>query len=194
MDTNGNEEDGDQSKEDDGVHQDGCTTGLHVAELHHPVPAGQLEEQPQRQHHEQHHRHQHRTPVRHQITRPLHLLALSYIIPQRERNTESRVITIFLVSAKRPTHSYGEMCVSVDGSDLLGQLQLTFFASIHGNQESYALTHGNTGIPAKRKKMMNVAKLMRVKRYVKVEKEQQEQYQDDRSTEGLNEFLKKKVQ
>ncbi|KAK3043228.1 hypothetical protein RJ639_002471 [Escallonia herrerae] len=88
MDTNGNEEDGDQSKEDDGVHQDGCATGLHVAKLHHPVPAGQLEEQPRRQHHEQHHRHQHRTPVRHQNTRPLHLLALSYIMPQRERNRE----------------------------------------------------------------------------------------------------------
>ncbi|KAK2979682.1 hypothetical protein RJ640_027262 [Escallonia rubra] len=64
---------------------------------------------------------------------------------------------------------------------------------VQGNQESYDRTHDSIDIPAERKKMTNVSKLIRVKRCVKVGKEQQEQYQDDGSTEGLDEFLQKEM-
>ncbi|WOK97441.1 hypothetical protein Cni_G06149 [Canna indica] len=68
VDANGDEEDGDETEEDDGVDEYGDAAGLEVAELHHPVPPRQLKQQPRRQQHEQHHRYHHRPPVRHSLS------------------------------------------------------------------------------------------------------------------------------
>lgn len=65
MDSNGDEEDGDQTEVDDGVDQYGDPTCLEVAELHQPPIPRQLEQQSRRQQHEQHHRYHHRPPIRH---------------------------------------------------------------------------------------------------------------------------------
>lgn len=46
MNTNGNEKDGDESKEDNGVDQYGDPASPHVAEVHHSAVARQLEQQP----------------------------------------------------------------------------------------------------------------------------------------------------
>jgi len=51
MNTNGNEKDGDESKEDNGVNQYGDPASPHVAEVHHSAVARQLEQQPWCQHH-----------------------------------------------------------------------------------------------------------------------------------------------
>lgn len=65
VDTNGDDEDGDEAEEDDGVDEDGDAAGLHVGELHRPLVARQLKQQPRRQQHEQHHPYHHWPPVRH---------------------------------------------------------------------------------------------------------------------------------
>lgn len=44
MDTNSNEKDGDEAEEDDGMNQDGDSTGLHVPKLHHSAPCWQLKQ------------------------------------------------------------------------------------------------------------------------------------------------------
>lgn len=64
MDADGDDEDGEEAEEDDGVDEDGDGAGGHVAELQHPRPRRQLEQQARRQHHEQDHRHDDRAPVR----------------------------------------------------------------------------------------------------------------------------------
>ncbi|KAK3020559.1 hypothetical protein RJ639_046909 [Escallonia herrerae] len=65
VDADGNEEDGDEAKVDDGVDKDRNPARLHITELHHsPLPRN-LIQQPWRQQHEQHHRHHHRPPIRH---------------------------------------------------------------------------------------------------------------------------------
>lgn len=62
----GDEEDGGEGEEDDGVDEDGGAAGLEVAELDEAAALGrQLQQQPRREQHEQHHRHHHRAPVRH---------------------------------------------------------------------------------------------------------------------------------
>ncbi|KAA8530095.1 hypothetical protein F0562_004804 [Nyssa sinensis] len=53
VDTNSNEEDGDEAKVDDGVDEDGDAAGLHVGKLHRSALTGKLEQQPRRQQHEQ---------------------------------------------------------------------------------------------------------------------------------------------
>lgn len=45
MNSNSNEEDGDEAKEDDGVDKNRNSTGLEVAKLHNPVPPWKLKEQ-----------------------------------------------------------------------------------------------------------------------------------------------------
>ncbi|OWM76220.1 hypothetical protein CDL15_Pgr009866 [Punica granatum] len=81
MDTKGDEEDGGEAEEDDGVDEDGRTAGLHVAELHHPPLPRQLKQQPRAQQHEQHHRYNHRSPVRHlSISLPLRFLLASLLL------------------------------------------------------------------------------------------------------------------
>lgn len=65
MNPDGNEEDGDEAEEDDGVDQYWDATRLHVPEVDYPVVPGQLEQQPRAQQHEQHHRDHHRPPIRH---------------------------------------------------------------------------------------------------------------------------------
>lgn len=65
VDADGDDEDGEYDKEEDGVHEDGDAAGVHVAELDHPRPRRDLEQQPRRQQDEQDHRHDHRAPIRH---------------------------------------------------------------------------------------------------------------------------------
>lgn len=67
MNAYGDEEDGDETKEDNGVDKYRQSTGLHVPKLHHPVPPRQLKQQPRTQQHEQHHRYHHRSPIRHTL-------------------------------------------------------------------------------------------------------------------------------
>lgn len=64
MDADGDDEDGEEAEEDDGVDEDGDGAGGHVAELDDPRPRGELEQQPRRQHHEEDHRHDDGAPVR----------------------------------------------------------------------------------------------------------------------------------
>lgn len=61
----GEDEDGGEAEEDDGVDEDGHTAGLQVTELHHPALGRKLEQQPRREQHEEHHSHKHRPPVCH---------------------------------------------------------------------------------------------------------------------------------
>lgn len=42
MNANGNEEDGDEAKEDDRMNGDGNWTRLKIVELHHPIPSRKL--------------------------------------------------------------------------------------------------------------------------------------------------------
>jgi len=64
----GDEEDGGEREEEDGVDEDGGAAGLEVAELHEAAALGrQLQQQARRQQHEQHHRHHHGPPVRHPL-------------------------------------------------------------------------------------------------------------------------------
>lgn len=73
----GDEEDGREGEEDDGVDEDGGAAGLEVAELDEAAALGrQLQQQPRREQHEQHHRHHHRAPVRH-LAHSLLLLPLA---------------------------------------------------------------------------------------------------------------------
>lgn len=64
---NGDEEDGNETKEDDGVNHNGGDACVHVTELNHSIPTRYLKQQPRRQHHEQYHRYQYRTPIRHPL-------------------------------------------------------------------------------------------------------------------------------
>ena len=57
VDANGNEEDGDETKEDDSVNQDSDAARLHGGKLDHPSPPRNLTQQPWCQQHKQHHRH-----------------------------------------------------------------------------------------------------------------------------------------
>jgi hypothetical protein len=68
----GDEEDGGEGEEDDGVDEDGGAAGLEVAELHEaPALGRQLQQQARREQHEQHHRHHHGAPVGHISSRAL---------------------------------------------------------------------------------------------------------------------------
>ena len=64
MDADGYHHDGEYAEVEDGVDEDGEGAGAHVAELHHPDPRRQLEQEPRRQQDEQHHRHDDRPPIR----------------------------------------------------------------------------------------------------------------------------------
>ena len=46
MHADGDDDEGEDAEEDDGVDEDGDGAGGHVAELHHPGPRRQLEQQP----------------------------------------------------------------------------------------------------------------------------------------------------
>lgn len=65
MNTNGNEEYGDESEVDDGVDQYGYSARLHVCKFHRSAIAWQLEQQPWRQQHKQHHSYHHWPPICH---------------------------------------------------------------------------------------------------------------------------------
>ncbi|CAD6225987.1 unnamed protein product [Miscanthus lutarioriparius] len=64
MDADGYRHDGEYTEVEDGVDEDSEGAGAHVAELHHPDPRRQLEQEPRRQQDEQHHRHDDRPSVR----------------------------------------------------------------------------------------------------------------------------------
>ena len=64
MDADGDDDDGEDAEVEDGVDEDGERAGAHVAELHHPEPRRQLEQEPRRQQDEQHHRHDDGPPIR----------------------------------------------------------------------------------------------------------------------------------
>jgi len=64
VDADGDDEDGEEAEEDDGVDEDGDGAGGHVAELDDPRPRGELEQQARREHHEEDHRHDDGAPVR----------------------------------------------------------------------------------------------------------------------------------
>lgn len=63
--TNSDDQYGEYTEENDGVHQNGNPTGVHVPKLHHPDSRRQLKKQPRRQENEQRHRHDNRSPVCH---------------------------------------------------------------------------------------------------------------------------------
>lgn len=65
MDSDNDDEEGDEGEVDDGVDEDGDGAGLQVAELDDVVAAGELDEQPRREEHEQHQADHHGAPVRH---------------------------------------------------------------------------------------------------------------------------------
>ena len=85
MDADGYDDDGEDAEVEDGVDEDGEGAGAHVAELHHPHPRRQLEQEPRRQQDEQHHRHDDRPPVsRHHLSSlshtQLHKVAVSKVL------------------------------------------------------------------------------------------------------------------
>lgn len=61
--TNCDDQNGEYAEENDGVHQNGNPTGVHVPKLHHPDSRRQLKKQPRRQEDEQRHRDDNRSPV-----------------------------------------------------------------------------------------------------------------------------------
>lgn len=65
MNSDGDKEDGEKPKEDDGMYDYGGTAGLHVPKLHHSPPAWYLKQKPRSQQHKQHHRYNHWAPIRH---------------------------------------------------------------------------------------------------------------------------------
>ena len=65
MNTNGEQEDGNEGKVDDGMDKYGDTTRLKVTELDEPVLPRHLEEKTRRQEYEEQQRYEHRSPVRH---------------------------------------------------------------------------------------------------------------------------------
>ncbi|KAL6180102.1 hypothetical protein ACLB2K_046770 [Fragaria x ananassa] len=65
MNADGDKEDGEKPKVDDGMYDNGGTTGLHVPKLHHSPLPGYLKQKPWSHQHKQHHRYDHRTPIRH---------------------------------------------------------------------------------------------------------------------------------
>ncbi|KAL6294237.1 hypothetical protein ACE6H2_002379 [Prunus campanulata] len=76
MDLDGQQEDANESKVEEGVNHDGCTTCLKVPKLHAAMAPRQLEKQTWRQQHKQNHCHEHRAPIRHPLTHT-HTLSLS---------------------------------------------------------------------------------------------------------------------
>ena len=70
----GDDDDGEYAEVEDGVDEDGEAAGAHVAQLHHPRPRRQLEQEPRWQKDEQHPRRDDRSPVgRRRHGHPLHL-------------------------------------------------------------------------------------------------------------------------
>lgn len=65
MNANGNEENSDEAKEDDGVNQNGSATGVHASELNYCSAAWYLKQKAWAQQHEQHHSDHHRAPISH---------------------------------------------------------------------------------------------------------------------------------
>ena len=61
--TDGHDEDGQYTKEEYAVHQNGDPAGAHVAELDHPRPRRELKQEPRRQENEEYHRNDHRAPI-----------------------------------------------------------------------------------------------------------------------------------
>lgn len=64
MHSDGHNSNGEQAEVEDGVDENGEAASAHVAELYHPHPRRQLEQEPRRQQDEQHHRHDDWAPVR----------------------------------------------------------------------------------------------------------------------------------
>ncbi|RRT43099.1 hypothetical protein B296_00043106 [Ensete ventricosum] len=106
VDADGDEEDGEESEVEDGVDEDGEAARLHVAELHHPPPGRQLEQQ---------HRHLHRPPIRHgpfMLTLPTAPVYASY------RDRERGGCDVQFKQESGPPHVFsdgesGRGCVSV---------------------------------------------------------------------------------
>ncbi|RZS11111.1 hypothetical protein BHM03_00042416 [Ensete ventricosum] len=106
VDADGDEEDGEESEVEDGVDEDGEAARLHVAELHHPPPGRQLEQQ---------HRHHHRPPIRHgpfMLTLPTAPVYASY------RDRERGGCDVQFMQESGPPHVFsdgesGRGCVSV---------------------------------------------------------------------------------
>ncbi|CAA7404680.1 unnamed protein product [Spirodela intermedia] len=65
VDSDRQQEDGNEGEVDDCVDHDRQSAGLKVAELHELALPRQLDQQPRRQQDEEHHRDEHRSPVRH---------------------------------------------------------------------------------------------------------------------------------
>jgi hypothetical protein len=65
VDTDGDEEEGVEGEEDDGVDEDGRSAGLEVAEGDDARLGGHLEQQPRREKDEEQERDEHRSPVLH---------------------------------------------------------------------------------------------------------------------------------
>lgn len=65
MNTNGDKENGNETKEDNGMNQNGQPTRLHIPKFNHSRSPRQLKQEPRTQQHEQHHRNHHRPPICH---------------------------------------------------------------------------------------------------------------------------------
>lgn len=65
MNANGDEEDGDETEEDNGMDKNGGPTCLHIPELDDFALRRKLKQQPRTQQYEQHNRYQHWSPIRH---------------------------------------------------------------------------------------------------------------------------------
>lgn len=65
MNTDGNEEDGDQAKKENGVNEYGDSARLHVDELDGPALSRQLEKKSWSQQHKEHDCYHHRPPISH---------------------------------------------------------------------------------------------------------------------------------
>lgn len=63
MDSNGNEEDGDEAEVKNGVYKNGDAASLHISKLYRSFVPRQLKQQPWRQQHKQHHCYQNRPPI-----------------------------------------------------------------------------------------------------------------------------------
>ncbi|GAB2225992.1 hypothetical protein Droror1_Dr00021774 [Drosera rotundifolia] len=63
--SNGDQENGDENEVDDGMDENGGSTGLHIPQLHYPAVPWQLKQKPRRQQDEEQHRHHNRSPIYH---------------------------------------------------------------------------------------------------------------------------------
>lgn len=68
MHPNGNEEDGREAEEDDGMDDDGHGAGVEAAKLDEPALAGDLAEEARGEQDEQHQRNEHACPVLHLLS------------------------------------------------------------------------------------------------------------------------------